>query len=87
MSLTSIISSVISRQVELEALAGFHIESITVSQNLDRTPLLEQFDCSVYASSDLKINEFCLSVRSSPSNRRVEFFRVHPKKAPTNAQV
>ncbi len=87
MSLTSIISSVISSQVELEAQQGFHLESITVSHKLDRTPLLEQFDCSVYASYDMAINEFCLSVRSSPSNRRVEFFRVHPKKAPKNAQV
>lgn len=80
MLMTDLIFSTISEQIALEAQQGYHVESITVSNRLDLAPFLSRYDCPVFGSASMQINEFCLSVRSSPSNRRVEFFRVTRKK-------
>lgn len=69
--------SAISKTIDMEALRGFHVLSITVSTRLPRDPLREQFSLyDIIFSSDLRPGEFCLSLRGSPTERRVNFYRV-----------
>lgn len=86
MDLTARISSEICKQIPLEADKGFHIESITVSDRIDGAAISKRFDCAVFVSPSVQPNEFCLSLRSSPSVRRVEYFRITTR-TPPDAKV
>lgn len=69
--------SAISDTIRAEALRGFRVISLTVSGRLPRTPLREQYpDYEIVFSSDLRPTEFCLSLRASPTDRHVNFYRI-----------
>ena len=78
------LSSAISNTIAEEARRGFHAMSITVSARLPRNPLRDLFACPLYFSSDLRPTEFCISFRSSPSERHVNFYRISLVKKTSN---
>lgn len=76
--------SAISNTIAMEALRGFHVMSITVSSRLPRDPVRNALlDYELSFSTDLRPTEFCLSLRSSPSERHVNFYRIsHAPRTP-----
>jgi hypothetical protein len=78
----SALYSAISNAIHDEAARGFHVMSITVSGRLPRDPIRERYDCEISFSSELRPTEFCISFRSSPSERHVNFYRMSLVKRP-----
>ena len=77
MELSSLFSAV-RKTIEEEADRGYHVMSITFSRKFSAwaTDIGLRYDCPVYYSHSLSHLEFILSLRGSPSDRHVNFYRV-----------
>ena len=69
--------SAIRTTISKEADRGYHVMSITLSRKFSAWPTEGNFDCPIYYSSGLSPSEFILSLRSSPSDLHVNFYKVH----------
>jgi hypothetical protein len=81
----SVLLSAISNAINEEEARGFHVMSITIARKLGyyNSDITFTYGELLQYSSDLKLNEFCISFRSSPSERHVNFYRVsHASRTP-----
>lgn len=70
--------SAIRKTIHEEAARGLHVMSITLARKLSVWPtdVSLEYDCPVYYSAGLSVDEFILSLRGSPSDRHVNFYKV-----------